>query len=58
MACEKIELREINSVKEEWKEFRDAVFKCAKELYFCRRVGQGIRKGNEWWNGKVRITVV
>ena len=58
MAYERIEHQEIRSVEEEWKDFRDAVLECATEVCGCRRVGQGIRKGGEWWNDKVRIAVV
>ena len=39
-------------------ELRGAAFVCATEVYGCRRVGQGIRRGGKWWNDKVRIAVV
>ena len=42
----------------EWKEFRDAVLKCATEVCGCRRLGQGIRKGSECWNDKVKVAVL
>ena len=34
------------------------MLECATEVCGCRRVGQRIRKGSEWWNDKVRIAVV
>ena len=41
MAYERIEYQEIKSVKEEWKEFKYAMLKCATEVCGCRRVGKG-----------------
>ena len=34
------------------------MLECATEVFGCRRVGQGIRKGSEWWNDKVMIVVL
>ena len=58
MAYEKIERLGIRSVEEDWKVFRDAVLKFATEVCGWRQVVQGIRKGIEWWNDKVRLAVL
>ena len=58
MAYERIDQQEIRSVEEKWKVYRDTLLKCATEVCGCRRVGQGITKGIEWWNDKVRIAVL
>ena len=56
---QRIEYQDMKSVDEEkWKEFRDAALKCASEVCGYRRVGQGITKGGEWWNDKVRNSVL
>ena len=41
MTYERIELKEIKSVEEEWKVFRDTVLKCATEVCGCDRWGKG-----------------
>ena len=45
-------------MEEKYKEFKEAVLKCATVVCGCRWEGQGIRKMSEWWNGKVRIAVL
>ena len=43
---------------EKWKKSRDAVLKCATEVFSLRRVGLGLREGRKWWNDKVKNVVL
>ena len=46
---------EWRGVEEEWESFREAVNESAMEVCGKRRVReQGIRKGSEWWNDRVK----
>ena len=58
MTYEKIVFQEIKSVEEELKELGDAVLKRAMEVCGCRLVRKGMRNGSEWWNDKVKSTVL
>ena len=47
----------LGDVEEEWSSFRDALLRCAKNVCCVRRVGGCMRKGCEWWNNEVKLTV-
>ena len=47
----------LGDVEEEWRSFRDALLRCAKNVCGVRRVGGCRRKGCEWWNDEVKLAV-
>ena len=50
-----VRVSEWRGVEKEWESFKEAVNKSAMEVCGKRRVrGQGIRKGSEWWNDRVK----
>ena len=44
-------------VEEEWQKFKSAVLECAEKVCGMRRVGNGVRRGGEWWCEEVRMAV-
>jgi len=54
---ESIKENQSESVETEWKWFKDAVLRNAREVCGMRKVGGGTMKGSEWWNDEIRELV-
>ena len=54
---ESVREREIGSVEEEWKLFRDTMLRTASDVCGKKKVGGYARKGSEWWDDEMKIVV-
>ena len=54
---EGVKERRSGGVEEEWELFREAVYRCAREVCGVRKVGGTRRRGSEWWDEELKQKV-